>query len=211
MPESAEARALLTALGQTSEVKAEAAQPRRRTQLRVAYGNALVAARGYRAPETAEAFAKARESARGEKHAPGRLSPDYGLWVGSFTRGELPAMRAYAADCVRDVEAEPDLPEASVAHRICGETDWFAGEYVEARDHLERALALFQPARDDDLAFRFGQDAGVTAMLWLAFTLWPLGDVGRAVSLVGRDEATSEASFAGSVEKYAQRHPAFAV
>jgi hypothetical protein len=23
---------------------------------------------------------------------------------------------------------------------------WFAGEYREARDHLERALALFEPA-----------------------------------------------------------------
>ena len=31
--------------------------------------------------------------------------------------------------------------------------------------HLERALALFQPGRDDDLAFRFGPDAGVAAML----------------------------------------------
>ena len=29
-------------------------------------------------------------------------------------------------------------------------------EYEEARNHLERALALFQPGRDDDLAFRFG-------------------------------------------------------
>ena len=35
---------------------------------------------------------------------------------------------------------------------------FFAGEYAQARDHLERALALFQPGRDDDLAFRFGHD-----------------------------------------------------
>ena len=48
---------------------------------------------------------------------------------------------------------------------------------------------MFQPGRDDDLAFRFGQDAGVAAMLYLALTLWPLGDIGRAVSLVGDAEA----------------------
>jgi hypothetical protein len=41
---------------------------------------------------------------------------------------------------------------------------------------------MFQPGRDDDLAFRFAQDAGVAAMLYLALTLWPLGDIGRAVS-----------------------------
>jgi predicted ATPase len=39
------------------------------------------------------------------------------------------------------------------------------------------------------LAFRFGQDAGVAAMLYLAPVLWPLGEIGRAVSLVGDAEA----------------------
>jgi predicted ATPase len=43
---------------------------------------------------------------------------------------------------------------------------------------------LFQPGRDDDLAFRFGHDAGVGAMLYQALALWPLGDVDRARSLI---------------------------
>jgi len=67
---------------------------------------------------------------------------------------------------------------------LVGVTHWFAGEYREAQGHLERALALFQPGRDDDLAFRFGWDAGVGATLHLALNLWPMGDVGRAVFLV---------------------------
>ena len=133
-----------------------AAPNQRLTQLHVAYGNALFAARGYGAPETTEAFARARESASGDKDAPERLAADYGLWVGSYVRGELPSMRAHAAAFLSDVEARPDSPEAGVAHRAAGITCWFAGEYREARDHLERALALFQPGRDDDLAFRFG-------------------------------------------------------
>ncbi len=92
-------------------------------------------------------------------------------------------MRAHAETFLRDVEAKPDSPEAGVAHRMLGITHWFAGEYREAREHLERALALFQPGRDDDLAFRFGHDAGVAAMLYLALASWPLGDIERAVSL----------------------------
>ena len=59
------------------------------TQLHVAYGNALIAARGYSAPETAEAFARARESASGDADAPGRLAADYGLWASSYMRGDL--------------------------------------------------------------------------------------------------------------------------
>ena len=157
-----------------------------RRQLHVAYGNALIAARGHGAPETTEAFARAREFAAGGQDAPERLAAHYGLWVGSFARGELSAMRAHGEAFLTDAGARPDSPEAGVAHRVVGNTRWFTGEYVEARDHLERALALFVPVRDDDLAFRFGQDAGVSAMLWLAMVLWPMGDFERATSLVGR-------------------------
>jgi len=160
-----------------------------RPQLHVGYGNALLAARGIGAPETTAAFARAREATLGDKDAPERLAADYGLWAGSFARGELPAMRELSAAFLSDVAARPDSPEAGVAHRVLGTTHWFAGEYVEARDHLERALALFNPGRDDGLAFRFGHDPGVAAMLFLAFTLWPLGDVGRSVFLVGDADA----------------------
>ena len=78
--------------------------------------------------------------------------------------------------------------EAGVAHRTAGLTCWHAGEYREARDHFERALALFQPGRDDDLAFRFGLDPGVAAMACLAIALWPLGEVDRAISLIDRTQ-----------------------
>ena len=189
MPEIAEAQALLAALMQTDEVKAAAAQRQRRLHLHTAYGNALIAARGYGAPETAEAFSKARESAVGEEDAFEGLAAHYGLWVGSFVRGELSTMKAHAKAFLGDVEARPDSPEAGVAHRAIGITRWFAGEYRDAQDHLERALVLFQPGRDDDFAFRFGWDPGVAAMHYLALTLWPMGDVRRAVSLV-RDAQT---------------------
>jgi tetratricopeptide (TPR) repeat protein len=153
-------------------------------QLHVAYGNALIAARGPGAPETTEVFTRAHERARRDKDAPERLAVDYGLFVGSFVRGELPAMRAHAAAFLADIEARPDSPEAGVAHRAAGITHWYAGEYLEAREHLEQALALFRPGRDDDLAFRFGYDAGASAMAYLAFASWSLGDVKRARSLI---------------------------
>ena len=73
MPEIAEAKAVLAALAEMDEVKVEAAHRQRLTQLHVAYGNTLIAARGYGAPETTEAFARARESAAGDKDVPGAL------------------------------------------------------------------------------------------------------------------------------------------
>jgi class 3 adenylate cyclase/predicted negative regulator of RcsB-dependent stress response len=184
-------------LGKAIEIadKAGAARPardglaapgQRLTQLHVARANALFAARGVGATETTEAFARARDSACLDKDAPERLSADYGLWAGSYSRGELSSMRAHAAAFLADVEARPDSPEAGVAHRAQGITLHFAADYLQARQHLERALALFQPSRDDDMAFRFGQDPGVSAMALLALTLWPLGEVDRAISLIDR-------------------------
>jgi predicted ATPase len=95
-------------------------------------------------------------------------------------------MRVHAAASLADVAPRPDSAEAGVAHRIQGVTHHFAGEYVEARPHLERAVALFQPGRDDEMAFRFGVDLGVSSMAYLAFVLWPLGEIDRAVSLIDR-------------------------
>jgi class 3 adenylate cyclase/predicted ATPase len=189
MPEIAEAQALLAALAETKEVKLEVALRQRWQHLHVAYGNALIAARGYAAPETIEAFTKAREFAAGDTDTHARLAADHGLWGGSVVLGELAAMKAHAAAFLRDVAARPDSPEAGVAHRIVGSTHWYAGEYHEARSHLEQALALFKPGRDDDLALRFGHDLGVAAMLYLGLVLWPLGDVERAVSHVRSAEA----------------------
>jgi hypothetical protein len=128
MLEFADAQAMLAALSHSHEVKAEAAQRRGLTQLHVAYGNALTAARGYGAPETTEAFARAGESASCDRDAPERLTADYGLWVGSYVRGDLSSMRAHAAAFLNDVEARPDSPEAGVASRAAGMTCWFAGE-----------------------------------------------------------------------------------
>jgi class 3 adenylate cyclase/predicted ATPase len=180
----------------------------RLTQFRVAYANALIAARGYAAPETTEAFARARESASDDKDATKQLAGAYGLWVGGYVRGELPSMRAHAQAFLDAVAARPDAPEAAVAHRIAGITCWFAGGYREARDHFARALAVFQPGRDDDLAFRFGFDPGVGAMSYLAFALWPLGEVDRAISLIdGMQRRIAEINHAGTLA-FARLHTA---
>jgi class 3 adenylate cyclase/tetratricopeptide (TPR) repeat protein len=180
----------------------------RLTQLHVDYGNALIAARGYAAPETTEAFARARQSASGDNAATERLAAAYGLWLGGYVRGELASMRVHAQAFLDGLAARPDAPESAVGHRIAGITRWFAGGYREARDHFERALAAFQPGRDDDLAFQFGFDPGVGAMGYLAFALWALGEVDRALSFIDRMQVRSaETTHAGTLA-FASLHTA---
>jgi predicted ATPase len=191
MPEIAEAQAMLAALSSADEVKVEAARRQRMTQLQAAYGAALIAARGFGAPETTEAFARARESAASDDSLQ-RLAADYGLWAGNYVRGDLPAMKAQAAAFLADVAAKPDSGEAGIAHRVQGMTHLFAGEFVEGARELELALARFEPGRDDDLAVRFPPDPGAAAMIYLAFASWALSEFGQAASLIERMRARVE-------------------
>ena len=175
-PEVAEAQTLFEALAETDAVKAASEVRQRHISLQVSYGNAMFAARGFAARETTAAFERARELAGREVDSAERFSINYGLWAGSYVRGELGAMRELSEAFLRDCASCPNSPEAGVAHRIHGVTKSFAGEFDDARAHLEKALAIFENEQDDDLAFRFGMDTGIAAMIQAAMIYWPLGE-----------------------------------
>ena len=180
-----------------------------RLKLQTSYGQAMIHARGYSAPETTAVFARARELTAGIEDAAERFSIYYGLWVGDFVRGELAPMRDIAEIIKREIEARPGSPEAGVAARLNGTTDWFAGNFADARVSLECALAIFDPERDSDLAFRFAQDLGVSITAYLALVLWPLGEVDRARKVA--EEMVARATKIGHVGAAVYGHFHFAM
>ena len=150
----------------------------------VSFANAMIGAHGHSASQTTAAFERAHEIAKLGGDSRTRFSIYYGRWGSALIRGELGPMQEIAAEFMRDTSELPTSSEAGVAHRLVGVTKWFVGEFDEARSHLERALAIYDVGRDSDLAFQFGQDAGVAAMEFLALTLWPLGQVELASKVV---------------------------
>ncbi len=166
-----------------------------RLQLQIAHGNALIPSRGYGAPETTFAFARAAELAAGIEDATIRFPARYGLWVGSLVRGEPEPIRTLSAAFLRDAEREHDSPEVLIGHRIVGASRWYEGDYLGARTHLEQALGAFDPEQHRPLAFRYGQDVGVAGMIFLALTLWPLGEIARSHRLA--EEAVAYAPTTG--------------
>ena len=83
-PELTEAQTLLVALSESDAVKSAAALRQRRLHLQISLGNALIWTKGYQAPETSAAFARARELASRVEDASERFSAYFGLWVGPF-------------------------------------------------------------------------------------------------------------------------------
>jgi tetratricopeptide (TPR) repeat protein len=150
----------------------------------VSFANAMIGAHGHSASQTTAAFERAREIAKVGGNSRARFSIYYGQWGSALIRGELGPMQEVAAEFIRDTSELPSSPEAGVAHRLMGVTNWFVGEFDEARTHLEQALAIYVAGPDSDLAFQFGQDAGVAAMEFLALTLWPLGQAQLASKVI---------------------------
>ena len=56
-------------------------------------------------------------------------------------------------------------------------TYFFLGRFDEARTHLLTAKSLYDPNQHRSHALLYGQDPGITARIYLARTLWILGEV----------------------------------
>jgi predicted ATPase len=56
---------------------------------------------------------------------------------------------------------------------------------------LVQSLSIYDPERDREAKFRFGQDPGAAARVYLAIAKWPLGEVGPARALI--EEAVAQA------------------
>jgi predicted ATPase len=121
----------------------------------------------------------------------------------------LAPLREIAELCLREVEERPDSPEAVVALRINGATEWFAGNFNAARAFLERARAVFDPQRHSDQAFRFAADIGVSIAAYLALVLWVLGEVDQAQTFA--EEGLARAMQTGHITTVGYAHFHFAV
>ena len=79
-----------------------------------------------------------------------------------------------------------DAPAIVQAHYGHGATLYDLGEFGAARTHLERALALYDPATHRaHVATYGGYDPGVACRFWLAWIAWWTGAPDRALARRG--------------------------
>jgi predicted ATPase len=192
MPEIAEAQALLVALKETDEVKADAARRERRLHLQTTYGQAVLWSEGFASDNARAAFGRARTLIGGVGDPSERFDAYYGLFIGSLLRGELSLARETAESFLRDAENEGRMTEATVARRCVGLARLFQGDLIGAEAIFAEALRTYDPERDRDARFRFGPDTGAGAAIYLALASWVLGDVKRARALSEQASACAD-------------------
>jgi predicted ATPase len=190
-PEIEQAQALLAALAETDEVKNATESRQRRLKLQTSLGKAIMWSRGFGAEESRTAFVRARELAAATEDATERFTIYHGLWVGNIVRGELGFAREIAETFLREAERGARTTECGVGRRLLGITCLNQGDFIEAQANLLAALSIYDPERDREAIFRFGQDTGAAARTDLAITKWQLGEVGPARALI--EEAIAQA------------------
>ena len=146
-------------------------------------------AKGFAADETKAAFARVGELATKTGSAEALFAAYTARWAQSLFRGEFGLTRAAAENFLREAESKTRPTESGVGHRFLGFTLLFEGELAEAQAHLQQARRIFDPERDREAKFRFGQDPYVGATAYLVLAAWQLGDVGRARELVQEADA----------------------
>ena len=145
--------------------------------LQVQLGQALLATQGYSAASTRRVYDRAHALRGAARDETLRFSMFYGVWSGHYTRGEFLASLRYAEEFLAATRDASDDTGRLVACRLVGTSRLVLGQMVESREHLERAVALYDPVRHRALTARIGMDPGVAACCMLSWALSLLGFV----------------------------------
>jgi predicted ATPase/class 3 adenylate cyclase len=159
--------------------------------LQLALGVALISLRGQPAPETGEAYSRARELCRRLGETEQLFPVLHGQWAFHVMRAAHTAAIAVAKEFLQVAQQQNDCGPLLIGHRIAGTTAMYVGRPNPARAHLEQTLALYDPERHCSLAFLYALDPRATAKSWLSWVLLALGYPGQA--LARYQEALAEA------------------
>jgi predicted ATPase len=144
---------------------------RQELDLQKVLGAALLASRGNAAPETGQAYTRARELCEqlGDTAA---LIPVLGaLSTYHQTAGEYAAMRRISKDLLRIGDQQNNTVGSLVGNRSMGLCLYHVGEFVAARSCLERVLDLYTPAAHDALVTVTSFDVRTGALSYLSMIL----------------------------------------
>jgi tetratricopeptide (TPR) repeat protein len=170
------------ALDQIAILPGTTALRREQIKLQAAIITPLMHIKGQTASETKAALERARllmqhAEALGEPAEDPLLifSVLYGFFVTNYTAFNGDVLRELAVQFLALAEKQGGTVPLMFGHRLMGISLLATGDIAESRGHLNRALALYDPAEHRRLATRFGQDHRMGILCHRALALWMLG------------------------------------
>src|SRR5262249_10814311 len=148
--------ALLTTLPDTPErVQAE-------LTLQTTLGPALMATRGYAAPEVAATYHRARELCQQAGDTAELFPVLWGMFALYLGRAEHETAREFGEQCLSLAQRLDDPALLLSAHQALGNSWFYLAQLPQAHAHLTQGIRLYDPQQHHALAFRHGNDHGVS-------------------------------------------------
>jgi predicted ATPase len=149
--------------------------------LQMTLGPALIATRGWGAPEVEQTYVRARALCQQVGETPQLFPTLLGLCAFYRSRGAFSIVRELGEQLDRLVQRAATPLHRLAAHDTLGMTLYYLGDYATARAHLEQGIALTDPTTQRALALHSGVAPGITCLAFAANTLWCLGYPAQAV------------------------------
>jgi tetratricopeptide (TPR) repeat protein len=154
-------------------------------------GTALLATRGYSAPEVEDAFARAAELCdRLGGDVPTRVL--YGLWGVRLTRADRDATATLLPRLQRAAEHKGDPVSWLFALGATGVRAFFSGDLRRAHDEFRSSIRWYDTEGYRQFVREYGYDGGVYNFGYLAWSLQQLGESAEAVAVAERAVALAE-------------------
>ena len=129
---------------------------RKELALQITLGPALMATKGWSAPEVERTYMRAHELCRQVGETPDLFPVLWGLWLFHNTRGEIPTARSLGEQLLSLAQRSQDPALLLQAHHALAPTYVSAGDWASARMHLEQSIALYDPQQHRSHAFLYG-------------------------------------------------------
>ena len=155
---------------------------RQELALQTALGPALIATKGYAAPEVEATYLRARELSQKIQDTAQLFSVLRGLFVCHNVRANYQTAGELAAQLLELAQQEPQAPYLPEAHRCMGHNLLYLGEFALARAHLEQEALPGDVAEERRLAVLYGQDPILSLRSAEAYCLWFLGYPDQALA-----------------------------
>jgi predicted ATPase len=150
-------------------------RPRQELDIHVLLGPALMAAKGYAAPEVEQTYARARVLCQQVGERPQRFPVLRGLCQFYRNSGAFPTARALGEQLVRLAQRDAAPTLSLEAYEELGATLYHLGEFATAWTHLEQGIALTDPMGQCPQVLHEDVVPGVRCLVYAALTLWCLG------------------------------------
>ena len=148
--------------------------------LQLTLGFSVFVTNGYADPDAERSMARAREICHNLGEMPQLFPAIYGLWGFYLVGAQMRASREMAEQLVRMAERAQDPVLLHGAHAVMGSSLQQLGELPAAAQHLEHAVALYDPRQHDGYRAVYRQVLAPYAMCESLRVLWLLGYPDRA-------------------------------